>query len=206
MACTREDWIGRIGARMDITARLTHLTRRPPDDPDPAAALDVLMKILAEGRLIGSSTQQGFIVGPRRAVCFQDAPLYAIAQNIRHEAAMQGKVRYDHFGLAFAKDYVFARGGRPVIYDRTADAKRYLPEEQWWRIVCLDLGDPASIVDWTHEREWRVPDDFAFDVGEAFVLVPNREGYHAFLRHPAQRAGDFIERVAGIVTLSPVFC
>lgn len=190
---------------MDVTARLTHLTRRVDDNPDPHAAVNVLMKILSERRLVGSSTKQGFIVGRRRAVCFQEAPLYSIGQNMRHEASLGSKLRYDPYGLTFAKDYIFRKGGRPVIYERTSDAKRYLPEEQWWRIVRFDLSDQRNFIDWTHEREWRVPDDLEFELTEAFVLVPNKDGYRAFLDHPAQRANDFLRQVAGIVTLSPLF-
>ena len=50
--------------------------------------------------------------------------------------------------------------GRPVIYDKTISAKKYLPENEWWRIVNLDLSDEDRFIDWTHEREWRVPNDF----------------------------------------------
>lgn len=70
----------------------------------------------------------------------------------------------------------------------------------------FDLSDPDAFVDWTHGREWRVPDDFPFDLAEAFVLLPNRDAYLQFLDHPKQKAGDLLRRVAGIVTLSPVLC
>jgi hypothetical protein len=214
VAYTREDWIRRVGARMDFPGRLTHLTRRKNVGNNELSALDVLIKILREKRLEGSSTESGFIVGRRRAVCFQEVPLYSIAQNLTHEATLfnqqaaagiHGKIRYDQYGLIFAKDYVFVRGGRPVVYDKTADAKDFLREDQWWRIVRFDLSDPGNFVDWTHEREWRVPDDFTFDLNEAFVLVPNRDGYQQFLAHPGQVEIGLLHQIAGIVVLSPVF-
>lgn len=54
---------------------------------------------------------------------------------------------------------MYKKGGRPVIYDQTIEAKKYLPESQHWRIVNFDLSNDDRLVDWTHEREWRVPDE-----------------------------------------------
>lgn len=129
MAYTRRDWIRRLGARSDIAGRLTHLTKRALAGDTVIPAVDVLLGILNDGVLRGSSTSSGFIVGNRRAVCFQESPLHAISQNINYEAAIGG-ARYDPFGLAFAKDYVYCRGGRPVVHDRTVHAKGYVPPEQ----------------------------------------------------------------------------
>ena len=135
-----------------------------------------LLKILQERVIRGSSTDSGFVVGSRPASCFIDAPLYSICENLHYERdhfAQRERTPYSAYGLMFPKDYIYTRGGRPVIYDRTDEAKRMLPAEEHWRIVKLDLSDPNQMVDWTHEREWRVPGNLCFDLSEATVLVSN---------------------------------
>ena len=58
----------------------------------------------------------------------------------------------------FPKRYVYNAGGRPVIYEDAEVAERMLPDKRdWWRIVKFDLSNKKKVVDWTHEREWRVP-------------------------------------------------
>lgn len=79
-----EQWQRRIASRSDLTGRLTHLTRPQGDISESISfeelnlqAVDNLIKILQDQRINGSS-QQGYIIGEKRAVCFQDAPLYII--------------------------------------------------------------------------------------------------------------------------------
>jgi hypothetical protein len=85
-------WLRRHHARVDISSVLTHLTKRTEIDGKHLSAVDVLLKILAEKEIKGSTTDKGFIVGDRPAVCFQDAPLLALAQNIAFEAEHHDKL------------------------------------------------------------------------------------------------------------------
>lgn len=173
MPYTKNDWIRRISERSDMCSGLVHLTRESLEIP---TVLNVLLKILIDGRINGSSTDSGFICGPRRAVCFQDAPLYSISQNVffeqkKLEQDSSQKLRYRAFGLAFSKDYLFKKGARPVIYEKTDVAKAFLPQSEWWRIVRLDLSDESAFIDWTHEREWRLPDDLNFELKEVTLVT-----------------------------------
>jgi len=173
---------------------------------EPLNCVEVLLEILSTRKLIGSSTRKGFICGKRTAVCFQDAPLYSVAQNIYYEYEISKGSRYTPVGIAFPKDYLFRKGARPVIYDVTNDAKRFLPEEEWWRIVHLDLSDPQRIVDWTHEREWRLPGDLEFDLDEATVLVGHPNAYHYLISKLLEREReDILTSIAGVVTLRTLF-
>ncbi len=70
----------------------------------------------------------------------------------------------------FDKTYIYKKGGRPVIYDKTEEAKKYLTEDKWWRIVNLDLSDSNNIIDWTHEREWRVLNELTFELKMLVLL------------------------------------
>jgi hypothetical protein len=164
----------------------------------------VLLKILSDKRIIGS-TGKGYICGGHTAVCFQDAPLYGIAQNILHEQTYRddlgGKVRYSSNGLVFLKKTVYKKGGRPVIYDKLDDAKKYLDQSEWWRIVSFDLDDKDNILDWTHEREWRVKGDFKFTLGQVYVLIGNAKSYKEFIK---KADPSILSSIAGITAIVPI--
>ncbi|MEA5498373.1 hypothetical protein VB834_15340 [Limnoraphis robusta Tam1] len=210
MPYTIEDWKKRVVSRSDMTSQVVHLTRSAIINGKSSPAIDVLMKILIEKKLIGSSTQSGFICGERRAVCFQETPLYSLAQNIYLEQEYRqknpsGKVRYQGVGLTFSKPYVYRKGGRPVIYDRSEDAKKYLPPSEWWRIVRFDLGDDKTIIDWTDEREWRVPEDFIFDWEETSIILPSAIAYQEFIRRcQSMNSVNLLAKIKGIVNLGAV--
>jgi hypothetical protein len=207
MGYSFDDLKARIAQRSDITLSLVHLTR----DQEKLSGIDVLIKILTEQKLCGSDTSSGFIVGKTRAVCFQEAPIYSLAQNIYTEqvyrkANKNAKVRYLGFGISISKDVVYRKGGRPVIYDKTQIAKSYLPESEWWRIVNFDLSDAKAIIDWSHEREWRVPGDFEFSLSEVTILLPNAKAYQSFVKKCKDLGKEEILKSSqGIVQLGAVF-
>lgn len=211
MPYTLKNWKERIASRSDLTGHLIHLTRGANINGQEVSSLDILIKILLEQRLIGSSTKSGFICGNRKAVCFQDTPIYQLTQNIYSEQEYRNqnpnaKLRYVGIGLMFTKTYIYNNGGRPVIYDKTEEAKTYLPSQEWWRIVKLELNDESNIIDWTHEREWRLPDDFNFKLEEVTVILPNTNTYKNFiLRCRAIEEVDILTTIKGIVSLNAVF-
>ncbi len=194
MGINERYWADRIAERVDLTTTLTHLTKGT-STMDP---LSVLLKILKEQKLIGS-TNSGFIQGNDRAVCFQDAPLSGVSQNVFHEEKLIrdnkiNHIRYQAFGLVFPKIYAFNKGARPVIYEQKHLAKEKFPDELW-RVVSYDLSNGQSIIDWTHEREWRIKGDFEFDLRAVSVILPNEEVYRAFIK----RADSYVlDIIAGI--------
>jgi hypothetical protein len=174
------------------------------------SALQVLIKILRERTIRGSTTASGFIVGARSAVCFHDAPAYSLCQNIDFERFLtreEGltRMRYEALGLMFPKPYAYDRGARPVFYERTELAKQMLPPDEWWRIVGFDMSDADAFIDWTHEREWRAPGDFPFDIAEATVLVPNSATFRHFFELGAQGGEDVTELVRSVVPLGSLY-
>ena len=154
--------------------------------------------------MTGSS---GFICGTTKAVCFQDAPLYSVAQNVFFEQKMREldssyRCRYVALGVAFSKDYLFNKGARPVLYEKTETAKSFLPNNEWWRIVRLDLSDDNNFIDWTHEREWRLPGDLDFELNEATVVGINNVNLKSLVKEFHTETGkDLRDEVKGIVTL-----
>lgn len=202
-----DEWKARIAQRSDFTTGLVHLTR----DAGESKALDVLLKILADRKLVGSTTASGFIVGNTPAVCLQEAPVYSLAQNIYSEQCYRennpaAKTRYGGFGLQFSKVSVFSKGGRPVIYEKTATAKGFLPPKEWWRIVSFDLMNTSAVVDWCHEREWRVPGELPFELSDVIVLLPNPSAYRTFVKRCLSGGTpEFLTETRGVVQLGSVF-
>lgn len=198
----KDEWKKRIAERNDMTTYLAHLTK--PSE-DGTSVQKVLLKILKDKKLEGSG-EKGFIVGNMKAVCLQESPLYSLTQNIYYEQKLRKgektkKIRYLGFGLLFEKSFVFRNNGRPVIYDKTQEAKDYLPSNQWWRIVNLDLGNDDIIIDWTHEREWRVPNELKFELKDISVLVPNKNAYKYMIKICKKEGIDLINEVRGIINL-----
>ncbi len=218
---TYEAWVNRIVSRSDLTGRLTHLTR-------PAAGIDLsgksfeeinllavenLIEILKAKQLNGS-TKDAYIVGDSKAVCFQDAPLYAIVQNVEHEKFrrsqnLKEKLRYCGVGLSFVKSQMYREyGARSVIYEETQTAKDFLHKDEWWRIVDNEFKYNEStkewdITDWTHEREWRVKGDlvFDFDRGHLHIVLYNPACVTKFLKDCPK---EIISQIHGISTLKSI--
>jgi len=180
-----QKWRSRMSDRQDLSSSLVHLTRGAESLGTRMTPVDILLKILREETIIGSTPEKGFIRGSRSAVCFQDAPLYSIAQNLKFEkelrSAQQTRHRYSGCGLVFSKFYLFQQGCRPVIYDVPDQGKRYIAESELYRLVALDLTDKTNMVDWSHEREWRMPGNFKFRVDWSAVLLETITDYREFV-------------------------
>lgn len=201
-------WKERLAERSDLSTQVIHLTKDSFIDGKKSSALKNLQKIISE-RTIKGSGNTGFVVGDKPATCFQDAPLYAACQNTYFEQKFRKsnpktKVRYIPIGIMFPKDYVFEKGGRPVLYEKTSVAKKILPQDEWWRIVNFDMSDEDSIIDWTHEREWRCPGNFEFDISQATLLFVKTEIYKSFLKWDAKQDEPVLDKVKSLVVLSDI--
>ncbi|ACK69357.1 hypothetical protein PCC7424_0901 [Gloeothece citriformis PCC 7424] len=62
MAYNINDWKQRLASRSDLTSSVVHLTRPVNNNGQQLSIIDVLLKIICEKKLLGSSTQSGFIV------------------------------------------------------------------------------------------------------------------------------------------------
>jgi hypothetical protein len=148
--------------RDDLSDRLVHLTRGEPT----LVAAEAFLAIVRERRLIGGGTH---IRGGYRCVCFSEAPIGKLAHLLAASAQGQG-VRYKPFGIMVDKAWLFAQGGRPVIYQPEAEFT-LLHESQRYRHVRYE---PPG-VDFTWEREWRVQvDELALDPAAVTLVVPTR--------------------------------
>lgn len=202
MAYTKEDWKKRIAERNDMSTSLIHLTR----ENSTQSVVNVLYNILKDKKIKGSTTGSGFIIGSEKAVCFQDAPLYSICQNTffeqkKMEQDKNYKLRYRALGLLFDKQYAYKKGARPVIYEKTEIAKTFLPSSEHWRIVNFNLENDSSIIDWTHEREWRVKGDFEFELSDVTIIVIRQNHIKELISKFKDDGIDLMNEIKGIVTL-----
>lgn len=191
-------------------------------------AVDNLLKILSDKKLNGGT---GCTIGEASVVCFQDVPLYPLIQNVIYENSRREKLRkrgveekyiklrYCGVGISFPKIKIYNNGGRPAIYGNTSSANdiyiessstqtesqtKLFRESLSWRLVDLNLTNPESITDWTHEREWRIQGDMSFE-------FDSESGVHVILYDPAcykkfitECPYDIIKKISGITTLMTV--
>lgn len=157
--------------RPDQSYYLAHFTKdgknydfdNHPDNPtvDQMSALERLISILEQRKIMASNVPWT----NRTAVCFTECPWGSL---LRHAE------NYSPYGLGFSKRLVYSRHGNPVIY-----ANPDLFHSQGWSEKAYTYVTPfvphyapdnvkgrhpfrGKIVDYTHEREWRVPKDFGF--------------------------------------------
>lgn len=198
----KKQYIERISHRSDIALRLSHLTR----GENSSAAYENLMKILKEKKL---KANNGYVVGQQNVVCFQEAPMNSIAENLIYEKLLRKElgspiIRYSAFGLRFDKSFIFRKGGRPVIYGKSKELKEILPQEEWWRIVNMSLQS-EEIIDWSHEREWRIKGDLEFSYNNVEVIVSSERYYKKFVKQCLEEGmEEMLCSIKGIITLSGV--
>ena len=197
-------WRERITHRNDITSRITHLTNGQTADE----AFENLLSMLTNKKINGG---HGFINGDDAVVCLQEAPLNSISENLLYERMLRDANGTDHyryraFGLRFAKMFVYRKGGRPVIYGKASELRKILPKNEWWRIVDLQLESKDNIIDWSHEREWRIKGDLEFKYNQTEVIVPSRTYYKKFVQYCLEKnRQDMLLEINGIITLDSIY-
>jgi len=169
--------------RRDVGELLFHFTWTPKEETVswrtldgglvnmPSSAFAVLHKILSQGELKGTST---WTYG-QNCVCFTEAPIMefnSIFSLSEIAASKRERPRYEPYGVAVSKKWLFQQGGRPVIYDHP-DAFDNLPQDLRYRFVPYD---PGQGIDYTWEREWRIKTDaLRLDPRYTLAVVPTAD-------------------------------
>ena len=156
--------------RRDIGNLLFHFTRTPEEGTIDDArirvdASSILRKILVEGKLRGTSK---WTYG-ENCVCFTEAPIQefnSIFSLVEIASSKKERPRYEPYGIAVTKEFLFKEGGRPVIYDHP-ETFHEVPQNQKYRFVPYD---PEQGIDFTWEREWRIKTDY-LKLNPKFSLV-----------------------------------
>lgn len=129
----------------------------------------------------------------RNAVCLTECPWASLLDHAE---------RYSPYGVGFTKPHVFAAGGGPVYYVRadhwskqTWDSHLKTFVTPFWpgyrpSNLKTDEHLGGSTVDYSHEREWRVPHDFRFEYHQiAFVVVATYEDMAQFPKELKDQIG-----------------
>ena len=186
---------------------LFHFTRKQFANPlvgqMEISTLNILKNILGDGSLQGAA---GYIKGGHQCVCFSEAPVGELAAFFSAVNSVSPQsVRYQPYGIAVKKEWLFERGGRPVIY-QPDDEYRNLPVSHNWRHVTY--APPTTDFSW--EREWRIKiPQLPITPADCLVVVPTaREaheinyGYSQLQRFPNQQTG--IETISSNATWTAV--
>ncbi len=167
---------------------LTHFTRAART----SSAIDNLVSILTSQVIHGG---RRMVRGGRPAVCMFDIAL----PNLRTVLTRENRRRYEPFGIAVDRRYAFRMGARPVIYLPWREARETIAPAEHWRVVSLEI-ERNPPVDWTYEREWRLPGDLPLQPSLCVALVETwrdaDEIYDRFDGHPP---------CAGVIPLRELF-
>jgi hypothetical protein len=178
-------------SRVDISPDLVHFTSGENQED----AFRRLQKIIAERRLIAG---RQYIKGNYACVCFSEAPLTILAGGLVNEEYYS---RYSPFGIMVSKRWLFAQGGRPVIYESDQEYND-LPETHRWRHVLYELREDEGFfrVDFTWEREWRIRcDHLRFDEASAQIVVPNHKWAERLVGEHHQKEDDFVAQYRELI-------
>ena len=163
--------------RPEIAPNLLHLLRG--DSRSDAFAL--LHSVIAAHALSGSD------IGVRdgsRCVGFTEAPIRQL-RNVFHWSTERA-ANVQPYGVLLGKDYLFALGGRPVIY-QSDDEYDELPAALRYRHVRYD---PITVppIDFTWEREWRLRTDvLLLEPERCCIVVPSEADRAALFMEYAER-------------------
>lgn len=178
---SKEELATRINiVRRDMSDLLFHFTRRTTKNE---SASDVLNKILNDGKLKGTSKRKG----SDKFICFTEAPIQecnSIFSLVSIATLPEHLPRYEPYGIAVPKEWLYRKGGRHVIYDHP-DAREELTESQSYRFAPYV---PFDGKDYTWEREWRIKiDELVLEPSKTLVVVPT-----------AQEAFDIVYKSASV--------
>lgn len=158
--------------KRDYTDYLFHFTRQRKvyDDSQDFldrkviaefTAFDVLKQILNSGKLNG---RIGY--APEKCVCFSETPIDELVWLMSQEE-WEHDSRYTFYGVAVKKTWLYGQGGRPVIYQQSAE-KDLLHADHKFR---HNRYEPANDIDFSWEREWRIKTDaLDLDSNETIVI------------------------------------
>jgi len=157
-----------MSKRIDSTRFIYHWIKAEPfermQENDYETAFEVLLKIIYDGAV---KSGEPFKTGYKSCICFTESPEYFMHSD---------RSKYQPFGVKYLKDYVFSLGGRTVIYMPSKE-KNLLHDELLWRYM---LHDPISTsderpfgVDFTWEREWRLPAEELSILDAYSIIVPD---------------------------------
>lgn len=149
------------------------------NEDEELTAFEVIKLILSMGYIragFSYRNEEKTIYGNRPAVCFTEMPLYALIQYAKNRSKSDLTSAY---AIAFPRKELYNAGARNVFYGLSSPHKEAgegdpFCDEYFHRNLSSDCGIALNeqyryvytnlkghkIVDWTHEREWRLACDY----------------------------------------------
>lgn len=174
--------------RPDLSDYLVHFTKggvscsskqdkHITDDIDKMSAYNRLLNILDTKTIIATPMPWVDV----NAVCFTECPWNSLLAHAKN---------YSPYGIGFSKPFIYACGGNPVFYIRDS----LFHKAQWPKGVkpFLTPFKPVyrprterkpgeKFLDYTHEREWRVPHMVSFEYDKIeFIILDKYEDMAKF--------------------------
>lgn len=154
--------------RIDNTAYLYHWVKAEPftrnQTEDYESAYQTFMQILSDTLIKNGDLYK---TNGCPCICFTESPEYFMHSD---------KSKYQPFGFKFLKRYIFELGGRAVIYSPDYE-KNLIHDDLMWRYMRHDplaYSDKTPYgVDFTWEREWRLPDTSIEIMDSMSIIVPD---------------------------------
>lgn len=131
------------------------------------------------------------------AVCFTECPWSSFVEHSKN---------YSSYGIGFTKKFIFGKHGAPAIYMRVdtfinEKEKGFtnIPEVVKFLVTPFQpIYTPSRMkrlrtnpVDYTHEREWRIPNNLRFDYKDVmFIVIKSNEDFISFPKELRQLIGD----------------
>lgn len=170
--------------RPDFSEYLAHFTKdAPPCSSTEFTAIQKYMNMSAKERLISILYEKIIYdsIMPwtgAKAVCFTECPWSSLVSHTKV---------YSSYGIGFKKSFIYSRHGGPVFYMRPDHFKAQTKSGTFNKHVIPFItpfspqyrprhmkGQYFSTVDYSHEREWRVPHDLPFEYDNIeFVILNN---------------------------------
>ena len=204
--------------RPDFSNYLAHFTKDGPlcslEDPNAGdfsamSALQRLESILRSKTIIATTMPWT----KAHAVCFTECPWSSLIAHTK---------QYSPYGIGFSKKCVYSKHGGPAYYVRPDHFKKQLSsgkfDKHLWPFVTPFSpsyrpnhmkGAYFPTVDYSHEREWRVPHNFPFDFSDVeFVILKDYSDMAQFPQDLKDAIGRekfiFIENYEHVEALWPV--
>lgn len=122
------------------------------------------------------------------AICFTECPWSSLISHTKN---------YSPYGIGFNKAFIYSRHGGPVFYIRPDHFKRQIKigsfDNHVWPFITPFSpsyrpkhmrGSYFSTVDYSHEREWRVPHELPFEYENIEFIILN--DYHDIETFPEE--------------------
>lgn len=176
--------------RPDFSKYLIHFTkdRRPDSESKSNVALDFkgvsakdrLLNILEPRQILASRLTTG---NNADACCFTECVWSSLLTHT---------LRYSSYGIGFSKKFICFKKGNPVFYVEPNMFNKYKIDKEL--LPFLALYDPLNknkVIDFTHEREWRIAKELKFAYYNVqFLILKNYDDIQDFLPYIEQIGHD----------------